>query len=138
MVPPTNPFPSFCNFSFCFLNANHSKTANILLNRDLNEKNFDIAFVNEPYFYNNEVVYFNKHYKVFTHCDIPRAATVVINKNCHSSTILIECDIIIINIDYNGDKYTLINIYIPPSVSIDDYLNYIELYLVKYVNNKIF
>lgn len=102
MASPINPSPSFCDISFCFMNENHSKTANILLNRDLNEKGFDIAFINDPYFYNNEVVFFSKQYKVFVHNERPTEAIIIINKNYHSSTVLIERDMIIINIDCNG------------------------------------
>lgn len=58
MAAQTN-FSSDYSF-FAFLNANHSKTAHILLNRDISEKKFDMVFINEPYFTSYGISYFEK------------------------------------------------------------------------------
>lgn len=51
---------------FGFLNANHSKTASILLNNDILQKLFDIVFLNEPYYTDFGIPFFNKNIKIIS------------------------------------------------------------------------
>lgn len=116
--------------SIGFLNANHSKTANILLDRDITIKGLDLVLLNEPYFSDYGIIYFNKIYRIVYSQTKPRTV-IVINPTLKFSALAIERDLIILNIKHNKDRYIMINMYIPPTVSIEDYLHCIELYVTK-------
>jgi hypothetical protein len=63
------------------INLKHSKTANDNFNQLTKETNIDIAFIQEPYNYQNQVIGIPRNYKIFTSGKVrKRAAVVVVNK----------------------------------------------------------
>jgi len=54
----------------------------------MKEANIDIAFIQEPYNYHNEVIGIPRHYKIFTNGKVrKRAAVVVVNKKMDAMLI---------------------------------------------------
>lgn len=57
MAFPVSISPSLSKIFFCLLNVNHTKTANVLRNKDIQDKGIDIAFINELHYFKNEVLF---------------------------------------------------------------------------------
>jgi len=63
------------------INPKHIKTATDNLNQLMKEGNLDIAFIQEAYYYQNQVIGIPRHYKIFTSGKVRKsAAVVVVNK----------------------------------------------------------
>jgi len=66
------------------INLKHSKTTTNNFNQLTKEIDIDIAFVQEPYIYQNQVTGITRNYKVFTGgSGRKRAAIVVVNKKIY-------------------------------------------------------
>lgn len=97
---------------FAFLNANHSKSANILLNHDIIDNSYDVVLLNEPYYTNFGIPFFKKNYNIISYQVNPRVASIITNRNYKYTTIVVERDIIVLNININDENYILICIYL--------------------------
>jgi len=63
------------------INLKHSKTATECFNHYMKEEGIDIAFIQEPYNYLNQVKGIPRNYKLFTSAKTwKRAAVVIVNK----------------------------------------------------------
>lgn len=102
------------NALVAFLNANHSKTSSISLNQDTSFKKYDLLFINEPYYTDHGIPFFDKSYNVIAHQSKLRTATIIVNKNYEYTVITVERDLIVLNLEINKDKFIFINVYIPP------------------------
>lgn len=72
-----------CNISpRCIqINLKHSNTATDNFNQLMKDANIDIAFIQQPYNYQNQVTRIPRNYKIFTRGKVlNRAAVVVVNK----------------------------------------------------------
>lgn len=68
-------FSPMGSYFFGVLKANHSKTANVLLNGDIAQKQLDLVIINEPYFTNFGMPFFpNKDIRIISIKDRPRTA----------------------------------------------------------------
>lgn len=77
-----------------------------------------------------------KSYRIISAKSRCRIATIIINNSYRYSTIVVERDLIIINIEINDEKFIMVNTYVPPSAPIEDMINKIEFYITKYLNSK--
>lgn len=130
---------NFCSDSsfFAFHNANHSKMAPILLNQDIYHKSYGIIFLNEPYYTNCGISYFDKRYIIIFYQEKSITAIIIANRNYKYTEIVVERDLIIVDIDINGEKFIFIHIYIPPSETVDEMLNKLEYYVNRILNKKV-
>lgn len=69
MAQQNNSFSSGNSLLFGLLNTNHSKTANILLDRDITFRGLDVVLLNEPYYSESRIIYFNKNYNIISFPD---------------------------------------------------------------------
>lgn len=120
-----------------FLNANHSKAASIVLNQDISVKDYDLKMINEPFYTDYGIPFFEKSYRVIAGQNKPRTATIIVNKNYKYPVIYVDMDLIILNLEINNDKFIFINVYIPPSVALDDMLIKLEYYINRFVDKKL-
>lgn len=129
---------SFVNFIyFGLLNNNHAKSANILLDRDILTRGLDVVFLNEPYYSKLGIVYFNKNYNIIFYPDKPRSGIIIANSAIKFTTLRVERDLIVLNLEFGNDNFIVINLYVPPSVNIEDYLVTVESLMIKYLRRKI-
>lgn len=91
-----------------FINGNHSKTSNILLNQDILKNHYGIVFINKPYYNIQGVPLFDKNFNIIAYQDNPRTAIIVVNKNYKYTIIHIERDLIVINMEINKDSIILL------------------------------
>jgi hypothetical protein len=93
----------------------HSKTATNNFNQLTKETDIDIAFIQEPYVYQNQVTRISRNYKVFT-CGNGRklAAVVVVNKMIDAILTgqLSEEDIVVVEIIQGNLKLLATSIYL--------------------------
>ena len=95
----------------------------------MKEANIDIAFVQEPYNYQNQVTGIPRNYKIFTSGRTrKRAAVVVINKRIDAILIdqLSDEDTVVIEITYGNLKFIATSIYMDSKKEIASDLHKIE------------
>ena len=106
------------------INLKHSKTATDNFNQLTKETDIDMAFIQEPYIYQNQVTGISRSYKIFT-CGKgrKRAAVVVVNKQIDVLLIgqLLEEDIVVVEIIRGNLKFIATSIYldIENEISVD-------------------
>ena len=111
------------------INLKHSKTATDNLYILTKEANIDIAFIQEPYNYQNQVTGIPRNYKVFTSGkERKRAAVVVANKRIGAILIdqLSEEDTVVTEITYGDMKFIATSIYLDIKNEISEGLHKIE------------
>ena len=97
------------------INLKHSKAATDNFNQLTKEANIDIAFIQEPYNYQNQVKGIPRNYKLFTgSTDRKRAAVVVTNKKIDAILInqLSDEDTVVIEITYGNLRFIATSIYL--------------------------
>lgn len=109
------------------INLNHAKTANAQLNHDLGHLGCDLVGLNEPYYTNLGISDFSRDAVIFSVNDRPRAETLINNSDLCLSPNIVKRDLISISIQWNTVEFIYICIYCPPSSSISDYLNELNL-----------
>lgn len=134
--PYNSSFSGDCLF-FAFLNANHAKTANILLNNDISSRGLDIIFIYEPYYSDHGIAFFDRKFKSIFYPQSPRTAIIIANSAINFTVLDLRRDLIVLNLDFKGVNYLFINSYIPPSKNISNQLSIIEPWFIKYSNKKI-
>ena len=120
-----------CNISLrCIqINLKHSKTATDNLHLLTKEANIDLAFIQEPYNYQNQVTGIPRNYKVFTSGkERKRAAVVVANKRIDAILIdqLSDEDTVVTEITYGDMKFIATSIYLDIKNEISEDLHKIE------------
>ena len=111
------------------INLKHSKIATDNFHLLTREANIDIAFIQEPYNYHNQVARIPRNYKVFTSGkERKRAAVVVINKKRDAILIdqLSDEDTAVIEITHGNLKFIATSIYLDINNDISEDLNKIE------------
>jgi hypothetical protein len=111
------------------INLQHSKTATDNFNQLTMETALDIAFLQEPYIYQNQVTGISRKHRIFA-CGNgrKRAAIVVTNKNVDALLIsqLSEEDIVVVEIIQGNLKFIAASIYLDIGNEITTDLNKIE------------
>jgi len=111
------------------INLKHCKTATDNLNQLMKEANIDIAFIQEPYNYHNQVIRIPRHYKIFASGKVrKRAAVVVVNKKIDVILIdqLSDEDTAVIEITYGNLRFIATIIYLDIKNEISSDLHKIE------------
>jgi hypothetical protein len=97
------------------INLKHSKAATDNFNQLTKEANIDIAFIEEPYNYQNQVIGIPRNYRIFTSGTArKRAAVVFVNKAIDAILIdqLSDEDTALIEINYGNLKFIATSIYL--------------------------
>ena len=111
------------------INLKHSKTATDNFNQLTKEANIDIASIQEPYNYQNQVIGFPRNYKIFTSVKArKRAAVVVVNRKIDAILIdyLSDEDTAVIEITYGNLRFIATSIYLDIKNEISSDLHKIE------------
>jgi hypothetical protein len=90
------------------------KTATDNFNQLTKEANIDIAFIQEPYNYQNQVIGFPRNYGIFTSGTAQKRAAVIANKAIDAILIdqLLDEDKAVIEITYSNLKFIATSIYL--------------------------
>jgi len=111
------------------INLKHSTTATDNFNQLTKEANIDIAFIQEPYNYQNQVIGIPRNYKIFTSGKgRKRAAVVVVNKKIDAILMdqLSDEDTAVIEITYGNLRFIATSIYLDIKNEISSDLHKIE------------
>jgi len=113
------------------INLKHSKTAIDSFNQLTKAANIDIAFVQEPYNYQNQVIWIPRNYKVFTSGKgRKRAPVVFVNKKIDAILLdqLSDEDTAVIEINYGNVRFIATSIFLDIKNEISSDLHKIEKY----------
>jgi len=97
------------------LNLQHSRPATDNFNHLMTEDDMDIAFIQEPYVYQNQVTGILRKHRIFTSGQgRKRAAIVVANKLIEAILInqLSEEDTVVVEINKGNTKFIAVSIYL--------------------------
>ena len=117
------------SLSFMQLNLQHSKTATDNLNLFMKEAHVDIALIQEPYVYQNQVKGISRKNRIFSSGQGKKRAAIVVN-NTGTDVILIhqmsEEDIVVVEITHGNRIFIAVSAYLDIGKDIKEDLNKIK------------
>ncbi|GIX79773.1 hypothetical protein CDAR_77431 [Caerostris darwini] len=103
------------------------------LNNTIKNHNLDFISLNEPYLFDNSIINIPLNCTIVAAQPSPKAA-IVIKSNLNSQHVFSNEELVIIMSEFNLQHHLIVSIYCPPSHNMDDNLDILKNYILKYNN----
>ncbi|GIY79605.1 hypothetical protein CDAR_57071 [Caerostris darwini] len=115
------------------INLENAKAAMAQLYNSIKTHSFDFISLNEPYHLDNRIINIPIKYSIVQSQDSPKAA-IVIKASYNSQLIYANEELVIIMSQFHHQNTIIASIYCPPSNNIDNNLDVLKNFIIKYAN----
>ncbi|GIX69951.1 uncharacterized protein CDAR_394471 [Caerostris darwini] len=115
------------------INLGNAKAVMAQLHNSIKTHSFDFISLNEPYHLDNRIINIPINYSIVQSQDSPKAA-IVIKANYNSQLIYANEELVIIMSQFHHQNTIIASIYCPPSNNIDNNLDVLKNFIIKYAN----